>query len=57
MKKKKERHRIKMGPWSLKLSLKKHLEKKQQQQQQQKTKSNGKCGNYHGPLSQEWIHG
>lgn len=57
MKKKKERHRIKMGPWSLKLPLKKHLEKKQQQQQQQKTKSNGKCGNYHGPLSQEWIHG
>ena len=46
-----------MGPWSLKLPLKKHLEKKQQQQQQQKTKSNGKCGNYHGPLSQEWIHG
>ena len=28
MKKKKERHRIKMGPWSLKLPLKKHLEKK-----------------------------
>ena len=54
MKKKKERHRIKMGPWPLKLPLKKHLGKKQQQQ---KPKSNGKYENYHGPLSQGWIHG
>ena len=64
-----ESKQVRMDSWLLKL-LSKDMKtktknkdqptkshKKKQKRNIQKNKSNGKCNNYHGPLSQKWIDG